>query len=88
MKQKIGKICMVLGALLILASAALLAYNQWDASRADKAAQQALDGLEQTLNETVEEKAKDDSVILQPDDRDGTGRLELHRLPVHPFHRA
>ena len=65
MKQKIGKICMVLGALLILASAALLAYNQWDASRADKAAQQALDGLEQTLNETVEEKAKDDSVILQ-----------------------
>lgn len=67
MKQKIGKICMVLGALLILASAALLAYNQWDASRADKAAQQALDGLEQTLNETVEEKAKDDSVILQPE---------------------
>ena len=67
MKQKIGKICMVLGALLILASAALLAYNQWDASRADKAAQQALDGLEQTLNETVEEKAKDDSVIPQPE---------------------
>lgn len=67
MKQKIGKICMVLGALLILASAALLAYNQWDASRADKAAQQALDGLEQTLNETVEEKVKDDSVILQPE---------------------
>ena len=28
---------MVLGALLILAAAALLAYNKWDASRADKA---------------------------------------------------
>ena len=29
---------MVLGALLILAAAALLAYNKWDAARADKAA--------------------------------------------------
>ena len=48
MRQKIGKICMVLGALLILAAAALLAYNKWDAARADKAAQQALGELEQT----------------------------------------
>ena len=63
MKQKIGKICMVLGALLILASAALLAYNKWDASRADKAAQQALSELEQTLNETIE----DNSMALQPE---------------------
>ena len=31
---------MVLGALLILAAAALLAYNKWDASRADKASQE------------------------------------------------
>lgn len=47
---------MVLGALLILAAAALLAYNKWDAARADKAAQQALGELEQTLTTTVEEK--------------------------------
>ena len=46
---------MVLGALLILAAAALLAYNKWDAARADKAAQQALGELEQTLTTTVEE---------------------------------
>ena len=52
MRQKIGKICMVLGALLILAAAALLAYNKWDAARADKAAQQALGELEQTLTTT------------------------------------
>ena len=39
MRQKIGRMCMVLGALLILAAAALLAYNKWDASRADKASQ-------------------------------------------------
>ena len=32
MRQKIGRVCMVLGALLILAAAALLAYNKWDAS--------------------------------------------------------
>ena len=42
MKQKIGKILMALGALLILASVALLAYNRWDADRADKASQDAL----------------------------------------------
>lgn len=52
MRQKIGKVCMILGALLILASAVLLAYNKWDASRADKAAQQALGELEQTLTQT------------------------------------
>lgn len=56
MRQKIGKICMVLGALLILAAAALLAYNKWDAARADKAAQQALGELEQTLTTTVEKR--------------------------------
>ena len=32
MRQKIGRVCMLLGALLILAAAALLAYNKWDAS--------------------------------------------------------
>ena len=37
MRQIIGRVCMVLGALLILAAAALLAYNKWDADRADKA---------------------------------------------------
>lgn len=50
MRQKIGRLCMVLGALLILAAAALLAYNKWDASRADKASQEVLGELEQTLN--------------------------------------
>lgn len=56
---------MVLGALLILAAAALLAYNKWDAARADKAAQQALGELEQTLTTTVEEKAKSETVVLR-----------------------
>ena len=67
MKQKIGKICMVLGALLILASAGLLAYNKWDADRADKASQQVLGELENTLTKTMEEKTKADEVVLQPE---------------------
>lgn len=65
MAQKIGKICMVLGALLILGSVALLGYNQWDANRADQASQEALGKLEETLNETIEEKA--DSEVIQPE---------------------
>ena len=67
MKQKIGKICMVLGALLILASLGLLAYNKSDAARADKAAQTALGELENTLTRTIEEKNKADDVVLQPE---------------------
>ena len=58
---------MVLGALLILAAAALLAYNKWDAARADKASQEVLGELEQTLNAAIEEKAKSDTVALQPE---------------------
>ena len=65
MRQKIGKICMILGALLILGALGLLAYNEWDASRADKASQEALGKLEETLNETIEEKA--DSEVIQPE---------------------
>ena len=55
---------MVLGALLILASLGLLAYNKWDAARADKAAQTALGELENTLTKTIEEA---DEVVLQPE---------------------
>ena len=67
MKQKIGKLCMALGARLILASVGLLAYNKWDADRADKASQQVLGELEDTLTKTIEEKTKADEVVLQPE---------------------
>ena len=67
MKQKIGKICMVLGTVLILASLALLAYNKWDADRADKASQEVLGELEQTLTQTIEEKETEEEVVLQPE---------------------
>ena len=48
-KQKIGRACMIVGILLILGALALLGYNQWDANRADKASQDALGKLEETL---------------------------------------
>ena len=65
MKQKIGKILMVVGALLILGALGLMAYNQWDASRADKASQDALDKLEETLTVTIEENNKAESMASQ-----------------------
>ena len=37
MKRKICRLCMVLGAVLILCASGLLGYNRWDAARAEKA---------------------------------------------------
>lgn len=65
MRQKIGKICMILGALLILGALGLLAYNEWDASRADKASQDALGKLEESLTGTIEENNKAESMVPQ-----------------------
>ena len=47
MRKRIGKICMVVGALLILGALALMAYNQWDSNRADKASQEAGESLDE-----------------------------------------
>ena len=66
-KQKIGRACMIVGILLILGALALLGYNQWDANRADKASQDALGKLEETLTETIEDKTKDEEPVVQPE---------------------
>ncbi len=55
MKRKIGRLCMVLGAVLILCAAGLLGYNRWDAARAEKASQEVLGELEQTMQKTITE---------------------------------
>ena len=55
MKRKIGRLCMVLGAVLILSAAGLLGYNRWDAARAEKASQEVLGELEQTMQKTITE---------------------------------
>ena len=49
MKRKIGRLCMVLGAVLILCAAGLLGYNRWDAARAEKASQEAVSYTHLTL---------------------------------------
>ena len=55
MKRKIGRLCMVLGVVLILCAAGLLGYNRWDAARAEKASQEVLGELEQTMQKTITE---------------------------------
>ena len=90
-KQKIGRACMIVGILLILGALALLGYNQWDANRADKASQDALGKLEETLTETIEDKAKDEEPVVQPEldpeqemtvtDIDGWGYIGYLSIP-------
>lgn len=48
-RSKRGTGFLVLGVLLLLAALALTAYNQWDSDRAEKAAMEVLDDLEQVL---------------------------------------
>ena len=66
MKRKIGKLCMALGVLLILSAAGLLGYNRWDASRAEKASQEVLGELEQTMQQTITEYRQEPAAPLQP----------------------
>ena len=90
-KQKIGRACMIVGILLILGALALLGYNQWDANRADPAAQDALGKLEETLTETIEDKTKDEEPVVQPEldpeqemtvtDIDGWGYIGYLSIP-------
>ena len=70
---------------------ALLGYNQWDANRADKASQDALGKLEETLTETMEDKTKDEEPVVQPEldpeqemtvtDIDGWGYIGCLSIP-------
>ena len=92
-KQKIGRACMIVGILLILGALALLGYNQWDANRADKASQDALGKLEETLTETIEDKTKDEEPVVQPEldpeqemtvtDIDGWGYIGYLSIPAN-----
>ena len=87
-KQKIGRACMIVGILLILGALALLGYNQWDANRADKASQEALGKLEETLTETIEDNTEEE---IQPEldpeqemtvtDIDGWGYIGYLSIP-------
>ena len=67
MKRKIGRLCMVLGAVLILCAAGLLGYNRWDAARAEKASQEVLGELEQTMQKTItEHQQENETAAPQP----------------------
>ena len=89
-KQKIGRACMIVGILLILGALALLGYNQWDANRADKASQDALGKLEETLTETIEDNTEEEiqpeldpereMVTTEIDGWDYIGYLSIHSI--------
>lgn len=51
MKKIIGRIFLLIGTLLILASAALVAYNLYDSKRAEKASLEIVDALEDLMEE-------------------------------------
>lgn len=72
MKRKIGRLCMVLGAVLILCAAGLLGYNRWDAARAEKASQEVLGELEQTMQRPLRSTSR--KTRLQPRSRCWTRR--------------
>ena len=60
-------VLLVLGAVLILCAAGLLGYNRWDAARAEKASQEVLGELEQTMQKTItEHQQKNETAAPQP----------------------
>ena len=75
MKRKIGRLCMVLGAVLILSAAGLLGYNRWDAARAEKASQEVLGELEQTMQKTITEHRQENETAAGA----GPGAGDDHR---------
>lgn len=54
MGRKIGTLCMILGAALILAALSLFLWNQWEDQQADAAASDALTQLQQQMVATPE----------------------------------
>ena len=83
MKRKIGRLCMVLGAVLILNAAGLLGYNRWDAARAEKASQEVLGELEQTMQKTITEHRQENETaapqpVLDPAQEMTTVEVEGH----------
>ena len=82
MKRKIGRLCMVLG-VLILCAAGLLGYNRWDAARAEKASQEVLGELEQTMQKTITEHRQENETaapqpVLDPAQEMTTVEVEGH----------
>ena len=66
-KQKIGRACMIVGILLILARWPCWAITSGTPTAPTKASQDALGKLEETLTETMEDKTKDEEPVVQPE---------------------
>lgn len=62
MRSKLGNLCMVLGAALVLTALSLFLYNQWEASGAEQSVQALLPQLQQQIQERQGEQAESGTV--------------------------
>ena len=62
MRGKLGNLCMVLGAALVLTALSLFLHNQWEASGAEQAVQALLPQLQQQIQERQEDQAESGKV--------------------------
>ncbi|MCD8100696.1 MAG: sortase [Oscillospiraceae bacterium] len=64
-RNKLGIACMILGALLLAAAIALLAYNRWDDWRAGKAADEIQSALKVVMMELPSENAEEEQYAAE-----------------------
>lgn len=62
MRGKLGNLCMVLGAALVLTALSLFLHNQWEASGAEQSVQALLPQLQQQIQERQEGQAESGKV--------------------------
>lgn len=62
MRSKLGNLCMVLGAALVLTALSLFLYNQWEASGAERSVQVLLPQVQQQIQERQGEQAESGTV--------------------------
>ena len=79
-------VLLVLGAVLILCAAGLLGYNRWDAARAEKASQEVLGELEQTMQKTITEHQQENETAAPQPVLDPTQEMTTVEVgtPVQP----
>ena len=69
MKRRAGMICMILGAVLIVAALSLFLYNEWDSARAEERAEQVLEQMQKQTEDDAEEEAEDENISGEETER-------------------
>ena len=83
MKKKIGNIMMILGIVLVVSALFLFLYNQWDAYRAQKDAQNTLDQLKEKISlENQIDDANGEMKTISIDGKEYIGYLSIPALDL------